>query len=95
MPFLSTESVLFWAANTIMVQLVALSFLSLLLPSFTRAFSSDQKLTLSRAYAAANVAPLVNFQVQQPPALPSSGAKCTVELVHHLFANSYYQREIF
>lgn len=37
--------------------------------------------------------PLVNFQVQQPPALSRHPKHCTVELVHHLFRNSYYQRE--
>ncbi|KAF9505993.1 hypothetical protein BS47DRAFT_1399898 [Hydnum rufescens UP504] len=40
------------------------------------------------------VPPLVNFQVQQPPALPSFGTQCTVELVHHLFGNSYYHPAI-
>ena len=42
--------------------------------------------------ASSTVPPLVNFQVQQPPALPLFGKKCTVELVHHLFGNSYYHR---
>jgi hypothetical protein len=41
------------------------------------------------------VSPLVNFQVQQPPALPFFGTKCTVELVHHLFGNSYYHRTCY
>ncbi|KAG8861267.1 hypothetical protein FRB91_009178 [Serendipita sp. 411] len=38
--------------------------------------------------------PLVNFQVNQPLAVPKSVPKCEVELVHHLFANSYYQPAI-
>ncbi|KAF8329143.1 peptide N-acetyl-beta-D-glucosaminyl asparaginase amidase A-domain-containing protein [Cantharellus anzutake] len=47
---------------------------------------------LARA-ANASVPPLVNFQVQQPPALPYD-VKCTVVLTHHLFGNSYYQPAI-
>lgn len=43
--------------------------------------------------AAAIPVPLVNFQVQAPPALPRSAKQCTIELVHNLFANSYYNRE--
>ncbi|KAF8323313.1 hypothetical protein DL93DRAFT_2050175 [Clavulina sp. PMI_390] len=41
----------------------------------------------------ATTAPLVNFQVQQPPPLPKGARQCTVELVNHVFANSYYQCE--
>ncbi|KDQ19860.1 hypothetical protein BOTBODRAFT_27282 [Botryobasidium botryosum FD-172 SS1] len=36
-------------------------------------------------------APLVNFQVAQPPVLPAAAKQCTVELIRHNFANSYYQ----
>ncbi|KIO20433.1 hypothetical protein M407DRAFT_220580, partial [Tulasnella calospora MUT 4182] len=38
--------------------------------------------------------PLVNFQVAQPLTFPSSLNKCTVEVIHHNFANSYYQPAI-
>ena len=38
--------------------------------------------------------PLVNFEVSQPLTLPKNVRKCEVELVHHLFANSYYQPAI-
>ena len=41
---------------------------------------------------ATTVPPLVDFQVQQPPAVPRTSKSCTVELFHHLFGNSYYQR---
>jgi hypothetical protein len=39
--------------------------------------------------------PLVNFQVGQPPPIVKSNArKCTVQLVRHNFANSYYHPAI-
>lgn len=41
---------------------------------------------------ATTTSPLVNFQVQAPPALSKSVKTCTVQLVQHLFANSYYAR---
>ncbi|KAG8768307.1 hypothetical protein FRC12_005655 [Ceratobasidium sp. 428] len=39
-------------------------------------------------------APLVNFQVAQPPITPKVGKSCTVQLLRHTFANSYYQPAI-
>lgn len=39
-------------------------------------------------------APLVNFQVAQPPITPKFGKICTVQLFRRTFANSYYQPEI-
>ncbi|KAG8807714.1 hypothetical protein FRC17_004299, partial [Serendipita sp. 399] len=48
-----------------------------------------------KAALAQNVStPLVNFQVNQPLAVPKNVPKCEVELVHHVFANSYYQPAI-
>lgn len=44
--------------------------------------------------SANTTAPLVNFQVAQPPITPKIGQSCTVELFRHTFANSYYQPEI-
>ncbi|KAG9110473.1 hypothetical protein FRC07_008190, partial [Ceratobasidium sp. 392] len=50
---------------------------------------------LSSRQSANTTAPLVNFQVAQPPITPKVGKSCTVELFRHTFANSYYQPEIF
>ncbi|QRW01614.1 peptide-N(4)-(N-acetyl-beta-glucosaminyl)asparagine amidase A [Ceratobasidium sp. AG-Ba] len=49
---------------------------------------------LSTRQSANTTAPLVNFQVTQPPITPKVGKSCTVELFRHTFANSYYQPEI-
>lgn len=38
-----------------------------------------------------SVPPLVNFQVHQPPVHPPLPNGCTIELIRHNFANSYYQ----
>ncbi|BGP21835.1 proteophosphoglycan ppg4 [Rhodotorula toruloides] len=38
--------------------------------------------------------PLWNLQVQHPPIVPANGEKCTIQLVSHDFANSYYQPAI-
>jgi hypothetical protein len=44
--------------------------------------------------SANSTAPLVNFQVYQPPVTPKVGKTCTVQLFRRTFANSYYQPEI-
>ncbi|CAE6412849.1 unnamed protein product [Rhizoctonia solani] len=44
--------------------------------------------------SANSTAPLVNFQVSQPPVTPKVGKTCTVQLFRRTFANSYYQPEI-
>ncbi|KAG9092593.1 hypothetical protein FRC06_011864, partial [Ceratobasidium sp. 370] len=54
---------------------------------------SQARLSL-RQSGNSTVAPLVNFQVAQPPLTPKVGRSCTVQLFRHTFANSYYQPEI-
>ncbi|CUA70145.1 hypothetical protein RSOLAG22IIIB_00493 [Rhizoctonia solani] len=63
------------------------------LPALALSFSSSQPNVYSRQSTNAT-APLVNFQVSQPPITPKVGKTCTVQLFRHTFANSYYQPEI-
>ncbi|KAG8960909.1 hypothetical protein FRC03_006028, partial [Tulasnella sp. 419] len=77
--------------------LPALSFSSLL-----TGLNADSKQPLLRAgsgqtgqsRAPGDSPPLVNFQVAQPLTFPSSWKSCTVELIHHNFAASYYKPAI-
>ncbi|KDQ19824.1 hypothetical protein BOTBODRAFT_27248 [Botryobasidium botryosum FD-172 SS1] len=79
------------ALSTSLVAAVPLSKQSLLIqevqkPTFKHGPTPD--------VASDDDAPLVNFQVAQPPVLPAAAKQCTVELIRHNFANSYYQPAI-
>ena len=65
--------------------LTALSFL------FASAHLSYQSQFVYERDTNSTVPPLVNFQVQQPPPHPINSKGCTVQLIQHNFANSYYQ----
>ncbi|CAE6523490.1 unnamed protein product [Rhizoctonia solani] len=69
-----------------------LSFI-LSLPAFVLSLSGSQPEIYIRQSTNAT-APLVNFQVSQPPITPKVGKTCTVQLFRRTFANSYYQPEI-
>ncbi|KAJ1308702.1 hypothetical protein OPQ81_004393 [Rhizoctonia solani] len=63
------------------------------LPALVLSFTSSQPEIHVRQSTNAT-APLVNFQVSQPPITPKVGKTCTVQLFRRTFANSYYQPEI-
>ncbi|CAE6530645.1 unnamed protein product [Rhizoctonia solani] len=63
------------------------------LPALVLSFSGSQPNIHPRQSANAT-APLVNFQVSQPPITPKIGKTCTVQLFRRTFANSYYQPEV-
>ncbi|CAE6455255.1 unnamed protein product [Rhizoctonia solani] len=62
------------------------------LPALVLSFGGSQLEIHSRQSPNAT-APLVNFQVSQPPITPKVGKTCTVQLFRRTFANSYYQPE--
>ncbi|KAF8607907.1 hypothetical protein BDV93DRAFT_435058 [Ceratobasidium sp. AG-I] len=64
------------------------------LPLIISALSLSSQAQVYTRQSANTTAPLVNFQVAQPPITPKIGQSCTVELFRHTFANSYYQPEI-
>ncbi|CCA78062.1 related to peptide-n4-(n-acetyl-beta-d-glucosaminyl) asparaginase amidase N [Serendipita indica DSM 11827] len=66
-----------------------------LLPFPTACFLTILVSVFTASIAQQNIStPLINFQVSQPLNLPKNVRKCEVELIHHIFANSYYQPSI-
>jgi hypothetical protein len=64
------------------------------LPMLLSMLSLGSQAQLSARQSTNATAPLVNFQVAQPPITPKLAQSCTVELFRHTFANSYYHPEI-